>query len=503
MKYRSTRGDSTLFSGAQAIKQGLAPDGGLFVPESIPLLSKEKVCSYMGKPYTQIAADVLSMYLDDYTYSELLEYCEKAYDPEKFAGEDPAPLVQLNAYNEREYILELWHGPTAAFKDMALQLLPYLMTAALEKTGESAKICILAATSGDTGKAALEGFKDVPQTEVITFYPKDGVSAMQEKQMLTTSGDNVRVVAVNGCFDDTQSAVKEIFSDSEIARKLRDKDMILSSANSINWGRLVPQIAYYVASYVRLLEKEKIEFPEPVNIVVPTGNFGNIMAAWYARKMGIPIHKLLCASNKNKVLSDFFRTGIYDRKREFFKTNSPSMDILISSNLERLLYECCNRDGEQVQKWMDDLIKQGKYAVSAPILRNLQSLFVGGFAEDAGVQKTIRDIYDRCDHMVDTHTAVGFNVYGRYRQRSSDETKTIFVSTASPFKFSGVVASAIFGKEKKKEWTEEEIQKELSLESSLPIPEGLENLSQKPILHDEVVEKEDMRTWFVKEILSE
>ena len=493
MKYKSTRGDSASVSGAEAIKQGIAPDGGLFVPESIPTLTKDDILSYMGQPYTKIAADVISHFLDDYSYEELLEYCELAYNPEKFDTEDPAPLVQLNAYNEREYILELWHGPTAAFKDMALQLLPYLMTAALQKTGEKSKICILAATSGDTGKAALEGFKDVPQTEVITFYPQDGVAEMQRLQMVTTTGDNVHVVAVDGCFDDAQNGVKSIFADSEMAQKLKEKGVRLSSANSINWGRLVPQIAYYVASYVRLLEMEKIEYPEMINVVVPTGNFGNILAAWYARGMGIPINKLICASNKNKVLSDFFRSGTYDRDRDFYKTISPSMDILISSNLERLLYEISDRNGALVVEWMDALRTDKKYTVNPAILRTLQSLFVGGSAEDNGVIKTIRDIYDRCDHVVDTHTAVGFNVYNRYYQRSSDETKTIFVSTASPFKFPQSVADAIFDKAWVKDKDEEALLKGISEESSLPIPAGLKNLREKPVLHDISIGKDEMK----------
>ena len=500
MKYKSTRGYETLYSSAEAIKQGLAPDGGLFVPESIPAISKERILSYVGKPYTQIAADVLSLYLEDFSKAELLEYCEKAYSEEKFEGEDPAPLVQLNAYNEREYILELWHGPTAAFKDMALQILPYLMTASLEKTGEKQKICILAATSGDTGKAALEGFKDVPQTEVVTFYPEDGVAKMQKLQMVTTTGSNVHVVSVNGCFDDAQNGVKDIFGDEELQKTLKEKGVLLSSANSINWGRLVPQIAYYVASYVRLIEREKIEFGEPINVVVPTGNFGNILASWYAMKMGIPIRKFICASNKNKVLSDFFRTGVYDRNREFYKTNSPSMDILISSNLERLLFEVSDRDGAQVVSWMDSLKKEGKYAVSPQILRTLQSLFVGGFAEENGILKTIRSVYDRCDNVVDTHTAVGFNVYGRYYQRSSDETKTIFVSTASPFKFPNTVAEALFEKDFCKGKDDEEIIKSLSDESSLSIPSGLLHLSSKPVLHNDLIEKDGMKEWVLNHL---
>ena len=493
MKYQSTRGSELRFTGAEAIKQGIAPDGGLFVPETIPVLIADEIREYIGKPYTEIAADVISRYLDDYTIQELLEYCQKAYDPEKFEGDDPAPLVQLNAYNEREYILELWHGPTSAFKDMALQLLPYLMTAAIEKTGEKAKICILAATSGDTGKAALEGFKDIPQTEVITFYPQNGVSDMQEMQMITTTGENTHVISVEGSFDDAQAGVKQIFADKELAGELSRNSVILSSANSINWGRLVPQIAYYVASYVRLIEREKLEFPEPINIVVPTGNFGNILAAWYAKAMGIPIRRLICASNRNKVLSDFFRTGVYDKNRDFYQTSSPSMDILVSSNLERLLFELSRHDGSVVDEWMQELKSKGTYTITPQMLRNMQSLFVGGFAEDTGIMKTIREIYDRCDHIVDTHTAVGFNVYGRYYQRSSDETKTIFVSTASPFKFPDVVAGSIFEKGFCSNKSIPELIRELAEESSLNIPAGLADLSQKPVLHETHIEKSKMK----------
>lgn len=501
MKYISTRGTDYQYSSAQAIKQGIAPDGGLFVPESIPKLSKEDLQRMTTQTYMETAADVLSLYLDDYSHSELLDYCTWAYDPEKF-GDDPAPLVQLNKYNDREYILELWHGPTAAFKDMALQLLPYLMTGAIRKTGEKSKVCILAATSGDTGKAALEGFKDIPGTEVIVFYPNSGVSEAQRLQMVTTEGDNVHVIAVKGCFDDTQSGVKEIFADTDFEKTLKEKGVILSSANSINWGRLVPQIAYYVASYAVLLRDEKIAMGEPINVVVPTGNFGNILAAWYAMKMGVPINKLICASNRNKVLSDFLRSGTYDKNRDFYKTNSPSMDILISSNLERLLFEITGKNGAKILEWMGQLSEKGTYSVDPTTLRTLQNVFVGGFADEAGIVKTIREVYDRCDHVIDTHTAVGFNVYGRYYQRSADEAKTIFVSTASPFKFADSVLDAIFGGGYSRGRSAEVIIRELSEESSLPVPAGLSNLSERQILHNALIEKDDMQKQ-VLEILSE
>ncbi|MBO4636722.1 MAG: threonine synthase [Clostridiales bacterium] len=491
MKYISTRGYDRKYSASEAIVLGIAPDGGLFVPESIPLLSEDDIAEMANMSFYQISARVLSKFLDDFTEEELLSYTSQAYDPEKW-GENTVPLVQMNSYNEREYILELWHGPTAAFKDVALQLLPHLMTASIRKTGESKKICILTATSGDTGKAALEGFKDLPGTEIIVFYPSDGVSEAQKLQMITTTGSNTHVIAVNGCFDDAQTGVKNIFADTAFAEKLSAGGVKLSSANSINWGRLVPQIAYYVYSYVDLLRREKIEKGEAINIVVPTGNFGNILAAWYAKQMGIPVKKLICASNRNKVLCDFFSSGKYDRKREFFKTTSPSMDILISSNLERLLFEITGKDPAKVKEWMRQLFEEGSYTVDPKTLRSLQMLFVGGFADETGVSKTILDVYDRTDNVIDTHTAVGFNIYNRYRQRSSDETKTVFASTASPFKFAPAVMDALRGAGYSNGRSTETVIKELSEESGLEIPEGIRDLSSKEILHKLMIEKEDM-----------
>ena len=493
MKFISTRGYEGKFSAQEAIVKGIAPDGGLFVPETIPVLTDDDIEQMKNMRFFEISARVLSKYLDDFTEEELLGYTSEAYSEEKW-GENPVPLVQLNSYNEREYILELWHGPTCAFKDVALQLLPHLMTASLKKTGEDKKICILTATSGDTGKAALEGFKDLPGTEIIVFYPTGGVSEAQKLQMITTTGDNTHVVAVNGCFDDAQTGVKKIFSDKAFNDELLAGGVKLSSANSINWGRLVPQIAYYVYAYIELLRTEKIEKGEALNIVVPTGNFGNILAAWFAKNMGVPIRKLICASNKNKVLCDFFSSGKYDRNREFYKTTSPSMDILISSNLERLLFEITDGNSEQVKQWMNELNTEGVYKVDPQTLKRMQMLFVGGFADDAGVSKTILDVYDRTDNVVDTHTAVGFNIYNRYHQRSGDETKTVFVSTASPFKFSSSVMDAIRGEGYSNGKSVDEVLKELSDESGLIIPEAIRDLSSKPVLHNEVIDKEDMES---------
>ncbi len=492
MKFISTRGYDKKYSAAEAIVHGIAPDGGLFVPESIPSLRDDEIEEMKDMKYYQISAKVLSKFLEDFTEEELLDYTFQAYHEDKW-GENTVPLVQLNAYNDREYILELWHGPTAAFKDVALQLLPHLMTASIRKTGVEKKVCILTATSGDTGKAALEGFKDLPGTEIIVFYPTGGVSEAQRLQMVTTTGNNTHVIAVNGCFDDAQTGVKQIFGDDEFNKMLNDKGVMLSSANSINWGRLVPQIAYYVYSYVELLRTEKITKGEAINVVVPTGNFGNILAAWFAKQMGIPMHRLICASNRNKVLCDFFSSGKYDRNREFFKTSSPSMDILISSNLERLLFEITGMNAEQVTSWMKDLNEKGVYQVDPKTLKSLQMTFVGGFADEAGVAKTILDVYDRTDNVIDTHTAVGFNIYNRYHQRSGDERKTVFASTASPFKFSPSVMDALKGNGYSNGRSVETIIKELSEESGLPIPEGIKDLSKKEILHTAIIDKEDMK----------
>ncbi len=491
MDYISTRGGESRFSAAMAIKQGIAPDGGLLVPEQIPEISLDEIAAMGAKTYVERAVSILGLYLTDYTKEELQEYAEAAYCEDRF-GSAPAPLIQLNKYNDREFILELWHGPTAAFKDMALQLLPHLLTAAIRKTGETAQICILTATSGDTGKAALEGFCNVAGTSVIVFYPSRGVSEAQRLQMITQEGANCHVVAVEGSFDDAQSGVKDIFNDQAFAERLKASGIVLSSANSINWGRLAPQIVYYFSAYADLLQREKLELGEKINLVVPTGNFGNILAAWYAKRMGLPINKLICASNRNKVLSDFIRNGHYDRRREFFKTNSPSMDILVSSNLERLLFEMTGRQSAKINDWMTELNAEGHYQIDPATLRNLQDVFVGGFADEPGTLKTIREIYDRCDHLVDTHTAVGFNVYSRYAARSGDDAKTVFVSTASPFKFSAAVSDALYGNGYSRGRSEERLLEELSQESGLEIPATLKDLSKREVLHEQVIAKEKM-----------
>lgn len=492
MHYISTRGSDTPYTSAQAIRQGIAPDGGLLVPASFPQVSLEEITALASLDYVERAVRILSLYLTDYSSEELRRYAEEAYSEDKF-GSNPAPLSQLNKYNDREYMIELWHGPTAAFKDMALQLLPHLMTAALEKTGEPCQVCILTATSGDTGKAALEGFRDVPGTSVVVFYPSKGVSEAQRLQMVTQEGGNLAVIAVDGNFDDAQNGVKRIFADEALTQQLRENGIFLSSANSINWGRLAPQIVYYFSAYADLIARARIEPGEPVNFVVPTGNFGNILAGYYARRMGLPVNKLICASNSNRVLSDFIRDGIYKSKREFLRTNSPSMDILVSSNLERLLFELCDRNSERICEWMKALNETGTYSIDRPTLRQLQEAIVGGFADDSGTLKTIRDLYDRTDHLVDTHTAVGFNVYGRYAARSGDPSKTVFVSTASPLKFASAVSDALFGNGYSKGRSEATMLLQLSQESGLEIPATLVDLNKRTVHHTRVIQKHQMR----------
>lgn len=492
MNYISTRGMSKPVSSAEAIKKGMAEDGGLFVPERLPVIGLDQIKAMANMTYSERALTILSLFLTDYTQQELTEALSGAYNEDRFQPE-PAPIVQLNQYNDREYMLELWHGPTAAFKDIALQLLPHLMSIAVRKTGETAKICLLAATSGDTGKAALEGFRDVPGTEAIIFYPHEGVSEVQKLQMITQEGQNCHVIAVRGTFDDTQAGVKRLFADTELTELLNQHKILLSSANSINWGRLAPQIVYYFSAYADLLRSEKIEIGEEVNFVVPTGNFGNILAAWYARSMGLPIHKLICASNRNKVLSDFIRSGQYDKRREFYRTIAPSMDILVSSNLERLLFELTDRSAEKVRQLMSDLEQKGRYQVDSQTLRRIQDVFVGGFSDDKGTIRTIRKIYDRCDHVVDPHTAIGFNVYERYALRSGDETKTIFIATASPFKFVETVSDALFGSGYARGRGYQTLILEIAKESGMTVPPGLLGLDQKPVCHETLISRVEMK----------
>ncbi|MBS5149782.1 MAG: threonine synthase [Butyricicoccus pullicaecorum] len=441
MEYVSSRNKNLRVSAAQAIAAGIAPDGGLFCPTEFPRLSHDAFRALMQMDYKQRAAMILGKFLTDFTDEELTHFAQLAYADEKFGGGDTVPVVSLA---DDVHMLELWHGPTCAFKDMALQMLPHLLTASLQKTGENRTCCILVATSGDTGKAALEGFADVPNTKIMVYYPVDGVSPMQKLQMVTQQGENVEVVAIKGNFDDAQSAVKRIFTDPEAAKRLHEKGLMFSSANSINWGRLAPQIAYYVSAYCDLLAAGKISHGQAVNVCVPTGNFGNILAAYIAKQMGVPFGKLICASNQNHVLTDFFaQGGIYDRNRPFYTTDSPSMDILISSNLERLLFFLSGQNDKMVGEMMEALAKTGRYDVSDMLGEQLRANFAAGYCSDAETAQTIRALFEKQKYLCDTHTAVAVHVCEQYRRESGDRAPVIVASTASPFKFCKPVAAAL------------------------------------------------------------
>lgn len=440
MYYNSTRDNSCRVTAAQAISRGISSEGGLFVPEAFPQLSMDELQGLVGKSYNEKAKAVLSKFLTDFSAEELANCVDCAYTAEKF---DSGNISEIAKVGEYAYLLELWHGPTCAFKDMALQLLPHLLTVSAEKTVPGKEIVVLVATSGDTGKAALEGFKDVSGTKMLVFYPVHGVSNMQKLQMTTQEGGNVAVCAIEGNFDDAQSGVKKIFTDSDVLKELEKNGQMFSSANSINWGRLVPQIVYYVAAYTSLVEQGEISLGEQVNVVVPTGNFGNILAAYYAKGMGLPVGKLICASNRNKVLTDFLRTGVYDKNREFHTTPSPSMDILISSNLERLLYDLCGKDDAQIREWFSALAKEGRYSVTPEVLSKLRAGFYGGYCTDEETLSTIGKVFREYGYLSDTHTAVGLKVYEDYVQVTGDTAKTIIASTASPYKFTGSVLKAI------------------------------------------------------------
>jgi threonine synthase len=421
MLYKSTRGWNNTICSSEAIKQGIAPDGGLFVPCNSVTFSLEDIKKMLEMDYRQRAFFILSEFLDDYTPDEL-QYCiNNAYTTEKFGTDDIAPVFRLN---ENVSILELWYGPTCAFKDMALQILPHLLVKAVAKTGDNTEIIILVATSGDTGKAALEGFKDVKGTKVIVFFPSNGVSEVQKMQMITQEGKNVSAIGIKGNFDDAQSGVKSIFADHDMTEKMLSRGYKFSSANSINWGRLVPQIVYYFSAYTDMVNNGEIAVGDKINFVVPTGNFGNILAGYYAMKMGLPVNKLICASNENNVLTEFINTGIYNRNRVFKRTISPSMDILISSNLERLLFEITGHDAEAVSKWMDILKKDGKYTVPSSLKKEISEIFWAGYTNDDETLKTIEFIYREYDYLIDTHTAVAIDVYDKYVISTGDITNT-------------------------------------------------------------------------------
>ena len=499
MRYKSTRSSREAISASQAILEGLAPDGGLFVPEEIPSLpcSLEQLAAMN---YREIAFEIMKLYLTDFTEEELRACIAAAYDG-KFDAAEIVPLAKV----EDVYFLELFHGPTIAFKDMALSILPHLMTTAMKKRGEGRETVILTATSGDTGKAALEGFAGVPGTRILVFYPKDGVSAIQRQQMITQRGDNTWVIGVEGNFDDCQSGVKAVFADEELAKRMEKAGLAFSSANSINIGRLVPQIVYYVYAYARLLREGEIEKGEPVNIAVPTGNFGNILAAWYARGMGLPVGRLLCASNENRVLCDFFATGAYDRRRPFILTDSPSMDILISSNLERLIYELTGCDPEQTASLMGMLSQEGWYQIDDGMRKRMEA-FRGGFASQEESRREICRIFSECGYVMDTHTAVASAVYERYRRETGDGTKTLIASTASPYKFAPSILRAIKPdwEEQRGEMTELEwafaCVEELSRISGTEIPEAVRGLLGAPVRHERICSVSQMKRT-VEEIL--
>ncbi len=489
MQYQSTRGGLGSLLSAAAIKMGIAPDGGLFVPDRTVKISLDEIGKLADLDYRGRAIKILKYFLDDYTDEEIADCVNNAYTSAKFGTDDAAPLIKMN---EHVYILELWHGPTCAFKDMALQILPHLLVKAMKKTGETDEIVILVATSGDTGKAALEGFSDVKGTQIIVFYPENGVSEVQKMQMVTQQGGNVYSIGVAGNFDDAQNGVKAIFADQEINEDINRKGFKFSSANSINWGRLVPQIVYYFSAYADLIRTGEIYLGERVNFTVPTGNFGNILAAYYAREMGLPINKLICASNDNNVLTDFIHTGVYDRNREFKKTVSPSMDILISSNLERLLFELTEHDAELINGWMEKLKHTGAYSVNQETRKKVAEIFWGAYTDQNETLKTIESIYRDYDYVVDTHTAVGIDVYDKYVISTGDITKTIVVSTASPFKFNESVVKAIFGEETIRDKSEFELLEVLSERCGIPVPEGLSGLDRKEILHKTICGKSEM-----------
>ncbi len=481
MYYRSTRDSSRRVTAAQAIVSGLAPDGGLFVPEELPSISLREIEAMAELDYPKLAAEVLARYLGDYSVGELLGFTEKAYSKAKFPAETPAPVVELD---KGRYLLELFRGPTCAFKDFALQMLPFLLTSALKKTGETREAVILTATSGDTGKAALEGFADVPGTRIFVFYPSGGVSAIQRLQMVTQRGDNVGVCAVKGNFDDAQTGVKQIFGDAEFAEELSRRGFFLSSANSINWGRLLPQIVYYFSAYCDYVNAGKIAAGEEIVFCVPTGNFGNILAGWFAGRMGLPVKRFVCASNANDVLTEFIRTGVYNKNRPFHLTISPSMDILVSSNLERLLYMLCG--DQQTKAFMAQLSAEGRYDVGEAVHAGIAKRFYAACCDDDATRARIDRVWKQYGYLIDTHTAVAAEAIEQYRVQTGDDTPAVVVSTASPFKFAADVCAAL-GAE-----AGEDPLASLSAFCGIQTPAPLSGLDSRPVRFDGVTDKADM-----------
>ncbi len=482
--YNSTRSKGMQVKASEAILKGLSDDGGLFVPDKIPALDKT-LRELSEMTYAETAYEVMKLYLTDFTEKELKDCIQKAYD-DKFDTREIVPMAEAKGV----HFLELFYGPTIAFKDMALSILPHLLTTSAKKNHVENEIVILTATSGDTGKAALAGFADVENTRIIVFYPKNGVSPIQERQMVTQKGKNTYVAGIHGNFDDAQTGVKKIFGDKELAAFMNGKGFQFSSANSINIGRLVPQIVYYVYAYAKLLKEGKIGEGERINVVVPTGNFGNILAAFYAKQMGLPLAKLICASNENKVLFDFFRTGTYDRNREFVLTTSPSMDILISSNLERLIYRLTGNCPEKNKELMDALSGSGSYRITEEMKAGLLD-FYGNYADEEETADTIRDFYEEAGYVLDPHTAVAASVYQKYRKETKDETKTVIVSTASPYKFTRSVMDAI--EPGHRELGDFELADALEALSGVKEPDVVSEIKEAPILHDRVCGKDEMK----------
>ncbi len=481
MLYKSTRGSNEGFSFEQAVIKGIADDGGLFVPDEFPVLCERDFDTFGEASYKECAASIINRFIPSFNNGEIRDCVFAAYG-ENFDSQDIAPLKRVCS---GVYCLELWHGPTAAFKDMALQLTPRLLVTSMKKQKLSKDIAILVATSGDTGKAALEGFRDIEKTKIMVLYPEDGVSEVQKRQMITQEGSNVSVVAVKGNFDDAQTAVKGLFADKELAKKASSLGYTFSSANSINWGRLLPQIVYYVRTCAKLRTSGILTEGKKAVFVVPTGNFGNILACYYAKRMGAPIGKIVCASNENNILTDFINTGVYDRNREFYKTLSPSMDILISSNLERLLYELCGRDCKKVSGWMNDLKATGRYEVDSDTLKALQEIFIAGSIDDAQTQKVIKSVWKKDAYLTDTHTAVAFGVYEKQKKNLSPDDTIIIVSTASPYKFAKSVLSAV-SDDDVSDIGEFEALSALSEKTKTAVPFPLLCLEDKAVLHEKL-----------------
>lgn len=493
--YISTRGNIEPQTSAQAISLGMVPQGGLFVPEVIPRFNFQECLEYS---YPRIAAEIIGLFLDDLP-GEVVKRAVSVYTDGRFKSANPAPLVNMGSGCG---MLELWHGPTAAFKDMALQVLPYFLTASLEKLRLKSEVLILTATSGDTGKAALEGFKDVPGTKIVVFYPDGGVSAVQERQMITTGGKNTFVCAVRGNFDECQTAVKRVFASEELRKSFAADHIVLSSANSINWGRLLPQIVYYFWAYLQAVSQGKTNAGDNINVVVPTGNFGNILAVYYAKLMGLPVSKIICASNRNKVLYDFFNSGIYDINRPFYLTSSPSMDILISSNFERFLFEISGRDGERVTGWFTGLARDGRFQVDQDTLSLCRLNMQAGWADENQVMNTIKKVFGENGYLLDPHTAVGVKVYEDYRQNTGDDTFTVIASTASPFKFAGSVLLAL-DQNKYAGVDPWQALKILSKTTKWEIPESLSSLQDKPVQPVSKIGPEEVTAYLSAKFLAE